>query len=105
MPARVGKDDFEKEVLASEIPVLADFYSDSCIPCKRMSPILSQLENEYAGRIKIVKINTNFEKELVEKYEVMAAPTLVFFKNGSETGRIRGAAGKDEIIKHIDELQ
>ena len=45
------------------------------------------------------------DKELVEKYEVMAAPTLVFFKNGSETGRIRGAAGKDEIIKHIDELQ
>ena len=56
MPARISKDEFGSEVLGSDIPVLADFYSDSCIPCKRMSPILSQLETEYSDKIKIVKI-------------------------------------------------
>ena len=103
MPARISNAEFDTEVLASELPVLADFYSDSCIPCKRMSPILSQLETEYAGKIKIVKINTNFEKELVAKYDILAAPTLILFNNGKEVSRIRGAAKKDEIITLIKE--
>ena len=102
MPTRISNAEFDTEVLASELPVLADFYSDSCIPCKRMSPILSQLETEYADKIKIVKINTNFEKELVEKYSIQAAPTLILFKNGEEVSRIRGAAKKDEIITLIE---
>ena len=103
MPTKINNAEFEREVLASELPVLADFYSDSCIPCKRMSPILSQLEVEYADKIKIVKINTNFEKELVEKYNISAAPTLILFNNGEEISRIRGAAKKDEIITLIKE--
>ena len=102
MPTRISETEFNSEVLESELPVLADFYSDSCIPCKRMSPILSQLETEYADKIKIVKINTNFEKELVEKYSIQAAPTLILFKNGEEVSRIRGAAKKDEIITLIE---
>lgn len=103
MPAKIGTAEFNSEVLESELPVLADFYSDSCIPCKRMSPILSQLEGEYSEKLRIVKINTNFEKELVEKYSILAAPTLVLFKNGVETARLRGAVKKDEIIALIDQ--
>ena len=104
MPARIGRDDFQTEVTSSDVPVLADFYSDSCIPCKRMSPILSQLEEEYSGRVKIVKINTNFEKELVAEHDITAAPTLILFKNGEEVSRIRGAVKKDEIIGMINTL-
>lgn len=104
MPAKVTAAEFESEVLGAEILVLADFYSDSCIPCKRMSPILSQLESEYEGRLKIVKINTNFEKELTEKYGVLAAPTLILFKNGEEVSRIRGAVKKDELTALIDTI-
>ena len=103
MPARIGAAEFDSEVLASPLPVLADFYSDSCIPCKRMSPILSQLESEYADKIKLVKINTNFEKDLVARYEIMAAPTLILFRDGKEVSRIRGAVKKDEIIALIDQ--
>lgn len=102
MPARIGKAEFDSEVLNSEIPVLADFYSDSCIPCKRMSPILSKLETEYDGKVKIVKINTNFEKDLVEEYSIQAAPTLILFKDGKEAERIRGAAKKEDITSLID---
>ena len=104
MPERISNAEFESAVLRSDIPVLADFYSDSCIPCKRLSPILSQLETEYENKLKIVKINTNFEKELVEKYGIMAAPTLVFFRNGEEVSRIRGAVKKEEITEHISSL-
>ena len=102
MAARVNKDEFEGKVLKSDIPVLVDFYSDSCVPCKRLSPVLFALEEEYAEKLKIVKININFDSELAEKYEVQAAPTLVFFKNGEEVSRLRGAVKQAEIKKVIE---
>ena len=70
MPARVNGENFETEVISSEIPVLVDFYSDSCIPCKKIAPVLSKLESEYADRLKIVKVNAAFDDELV----VVAVP-------------------------------
>ena len=104
MAERVSAAEFEQKVLASEIPVLVDFYSDSCIPCKMLSPILSQLESEYAGKAGIVKVNVNFDGELAERYEVLAAPTLVLFRDGSEVSRLRGAVGKDQIKELIDQV-
>ena len=97
MALRVNSETFEEEVIKSELPVLADFYSDSCVPCKRLSPIISQLETEKSGSLKIVKVNINFDADLAEKYEVQAAPTLIYFKNGEETARLRGAVKKAEI--------
>ena len=97
MALRVNSETFEEEVIKSELPVLADFYSDSCVPCKRLSPIISQLESERSDRLKVVKVNINFDAELAEKYEVQAAPTLIYFKNGEETARLRGAVKKAEI--------
>lgn len=104
MPERIGEAEFKAEVVDSDLPVLADFYSDSCIPCKRISPVLSQLESEYSGKIKIVKINTNFEKSLVQKYSVQAAPTLILFSKGEEISRIRGAVKKEEIVQLISSV-
>lgn len=102
MPTRISKDNFEKEVLQADKTVLADFYSDSCVPCKRLSPVLFALEQEYAEKLKIVKININFDSELAENYEVQAAPTLVFFKNGEEVSRLRGAVKQAEIKEVIE---
>lgn len=102
MALRVNAENFSQEVLEYKGAVLVDFYSDSCVPCKRMSPVLSELENTYAGSLKIVKVNINFDAELAEKYEVQAAPTLVFFKDGAESDRLRGAVKKDEIIAVIE---
>ncbi|MCR4890174.1 MAG: thioredoxin family protein [Ruminococcus sp.] len=104
MPAKISTAEFDNEVLASDLPVLADFYSDSCIPCKRMSPILSKLENEYENKVKLVKINTNFEKELVERYNILAAPTLILFDKGQEVSRLRGAVKKEDITALIDQI-
>lgn len=83
--------------------VLADFYSDSCIPCKRMSPVLAELEEEQSG-VKLVKLNINFSAETAAEYNVTSVPTLVFFRDGKEVQRITGAVKKsqlEEIIKTL----
>lgn len=64
MAARVNQETFQKEVLEADKLVLADFYSDSCIPCKRLSPVLSELEETYSDVLKVVKINVNFDQAL-----------------------------------------
>lgn len=104
MAERVNTEEFESKVLASAVPVLVDFYSDSCIPCKMLSPVLSRLESEYAGKLSIVKVNVNFDEELAERYEVLASPTLVLFKNGSEVTRHRGSASGEQIKELIDQV-
>lgn len=104
MAARISKEDFEQKVLQSELPVIVDFYSDSCIPCKQLSPILGDIEDDYEDRLKVFKVNVNFDAELAEKYEVLASPTLIFFKDGKEVNRIRGLVKKPELSDHIDTL-
>lgn len=104
MAERVSKDTFEAEVLNAEGLVLADFYSDSCVPCKRMAPVLAELEEDY-GDIKIAKININYDGELAVEHEVQAVPTIIFFKNGKEASRVVGLTKKAELTAIIDELK
>lgn len=104
MAERVSFENFEAEVLQDSKAVLADFYSDSCVPCKRMSPILADIEDDYADNLKVVKININFDGELAEKYDVQAVPTLIFFKNGVEAARLIGLVKKSEIEAIINTL-
>ena len=85
--------------------VLADFYSDSCVPCKRLSPVLAELEEAYGDALKGVKININFDLPLAEQYEVQAAPTLIFFQNGAEKDRRKGLVKKAELMEIIDSLK
>lgn len=99
----VSGEDFEKEVLQHDSAVLVEFYSDSCVPCKRMSPILAELEEEYR-EIKIVKLNVNFGAETAQKYGVLSSPTFLFFKNGNEVKRLRGIVAKDDLADIIEEL-
>lgn len=105
MAVRVNTENFEQEVLNSDKLVLTDFYSDSCIPCKRLSPVLSELEKEYSDSLKVVKVNINFDSVLMEKYEVQASPTIIFFKDGQEQSRLRGAVKKSEIVDEIEKLK
>lgn len=104
MAKRIGGEEFQAEVLEADVPVIVEFYSDSCIPCKQLSPILGGIEDDYEDKVKVVKVNVNFDSELSEKYEVAASPTLLFFKNGEEVERTRGLVKRDaieEIINHI----
>lgn len=99
----ITNDNFESEVLNSNIPVLLEFYSDSCIPCKRMSPILAELEGEHTD-IKVSKLNIKFGADTARKYNVMSSPTIVFFKDGEEVNRIKGVAKKADLEAIIKEI-
>lgn len=101
MAERIGKAEFEEKVLKSDLPVLVDFYSDSCIACKKLTPALGDAEDELEGQVRFYKVNTNFEEELTETYEILSRPTLVLVKNGAEAGRLTGAVKAQELISWI----
>lgn len=102
MAERISGENFAEKALQTDKLVLVDFYSDSCIPCKMLSPVLAELEETYADALYIGKVNTAYESGLTEQYKVLSAPTLIFFKNGSEIKRITGVQKKavlEDIIK------
>ncbi len=104
MAKRVSEADFQAEVLDETLPVLVEFYSDSCIPCKQLSPILGGLEDDYEEQLKIVKINVNFDADLAAKYEVAASPTILIFKDGEEVKRVRGLVKRPELEAIVKEI-
>ncbi len=105
MALRVNSDSFASEVLSANVLTLVDFYSDSCVPCKRLSPVLAEIEEQYAGEVKLVKVNINFDASLAEQYEVQSVPTLIFFKGGEEIARLNGSLKKGEITENIEKLK
>jgi len=90
-------DNFEAEVLKSELPVLVDFYADWCGPCKMMAPSIEAMEPLFAGKIKIGKLNVDDNSEIAEKYGVMSIPTLIIFKNGEPAETSVGMISKDAL--------
>ena len=101
MAKRVSVADFQAEVLDAKLPVLVEFYSDSCIPCKQLSPILGGIEDDYEDQLGVVKVNVNFDAELAQKYEVAASPTILIFKDGAEVRRVRGLIKRPELEKLV----
>lgn len=98
----VNKNNFETEVLNSDIPVLVDFNADWCGPCQMLKPIIEELSDERSD-CKFVSINIDDEDELAEKFNVVSIPCLVYFKNGQEVSRSLGLKPKEEIEKLIGE--
>lgn len=88
---------FKSEVLESDIPVLVDFYADWCGPCKMIAPIVTELADEYEGKVKIGKLNVDQEQETAEAYRVMSIPTLLIIKNGAVVDTIVGAQPKKAL--------
>lgn len=103
MAQRVNEEQFEELVLKSELPVLLDFYSDTCIPCKKLNGPLGDIEDDNEGKLKVYKVNVNYDETLAKKYGVTSVPTLVLIKNGTESARNIGAVGYDEIDSMISE--
>ena len=90
------KDNFEKEVLQSDVPVLVDFWATWCGPCQMVLPIIEELSEELTG-VKIGKGHVDEEMELAKQYRVMSIPTLIVFKDGKKVNMAVGAQGKEEI--------
>ena len=93
----ITKENFEAEVLQSEVPVLVDFWASWCGPCRMLAPTVAQIAEEQAGRIKVGKINVDEEQELAMEYRVMSIPTLILFKNGEAAAQSVGVQPKAQI--------
>ena len=103
----VNQENFEQEVLKSEIPVLVDFWAEWCGPCKMVAPIMEKIAQEYAGRLVVAKVNTDENRGVAGKFNIKGIPTLMLVKGGEVVERITGAVPKghldDVIRKHLQD--
>ena len=97
-------DNFEAEVLKSELPVMVGFYADWCGPCKMLAPAVAALEPLYEGKVKIGKLNVDNASDIAEKYNVMSIPTLLFFRNGEVVEKSVGLITKDVLQEKIEAI-
>ncbi|HHX13987.1 MAG TPA: thioredoxin [Clostridiales bacterium] len=97
-------DNFDEEVLKASQPVLVDFYADWCGPCQALGPIIDNLADKYAGKIKIAKLNIDEHRKVALTYRVMSIPTLFFFKDGEIVERITGALPQAALEQKLDAL-
>jgi len=92
---------FEEVIGSSAEPVVVDFWADWCGPCKMIAPILEEIADEQAGKIKVTKLNVDEAQSIAMKYKVMSIPTLIVFKDGAEVSRSVGAKGKAQLLESL----
>ena len=94
---------FESSVLQSETPVVIDFWAEWCGPCKTIAPVIDELSDEYLGKVKVGKVNVDYNQQTAMKYGIRSIPSLLIFKNGSVVNQIIGSVPKDSIVKLLKE--
>jgi thioredoxin 1 len=94
---------FKKEVLESDLPVLVDFWAAWCVPCKMIAPHVEELAKEYAGKMKIGKVDVDVNSKVATRYGVMSIPTIVFLKNGRVMDQLVGAVSRHDLKRKIEE--
>jgi thioredoxin 1 len=100
----LNDDNFQSEVLQSDVPVLVDFYATWCGPCKALAPIVEKLAGEYEGKLKVGKLNIDEAPQTPGQYAVRAVPTIVFFKGGEAVDTMVGLKKEAELRSRIEEL-
>lgn len=99
--ASVDESNFESEVIDSQTPVLVDFYSDTCGPCKKMEPILAEVANEYQGSLKVARIDVLRAPHLAQKYQISSIPVFMVFKEGKCEYSTTGAMPKTQVVAMV----
>ncbi|MBC7515108.1 MAG: thioredoxin [Alkalinema sp. FL-bin-369] len=93
---------FDTEVIESEIPVLVDFWAPWCGPCRMVAPVVEEISKDYDGRVKVVKLNTDENPSVANKYGIRSIPTLMIFKGGQKVDTVVGAVPKTTLANTLD---
>jgi thioredoxin 1 len=100
----VSDQDFEQQILQSDVPALVDFWAAWCGPCRTVGPVVEELAGEYSGKVKVAKLNVDDNKQTPTKYGVRGIPTLMLFKDGQVVDQIVGAVPKSRIKELLDKV-
>jgi len=98
---QVSDDSFDREVLASPTPVLIDFWAPWCAPCRAIAPVVEEIAREYAGKLKVMKMNVDDNPKTPSRYGVRGIPNLILFQGGQVKEQIVGAVPKSQLLKAI----
>ncbi len=99
---KVTDESFEQDVLNSDVPVLVDYWAEWCGPCKMIAPVLEEMADDYAGKLKIAKLNIDENEQTPPKYNIRGIPTLMLFKNGNVDATKVGALSKSQLSAFLD---